>query len=513
MRSKNLLYGGIIFCILIFSVILGISTAAEDKRKILYIPLDDRPINYQNVVALSGLTDFNLLSPSTEQLNSHENLTSWVNHKSSESQAALLALDKLVYGGLVESRKHQIEKHELIKRINNIKNIKSTKTPVYAFISVMRAPVMNTPYTMPDYYAKHGIRIYKYGELKDKINCGKATPEEIKKFDEIATTIPQELNDFIDRREKNHQVTKEALKLVKEGYIDYLLISKDDISVYGFARMETEQLEKLVEEYGIEHKVIFFPGTDECGMTLLAAMANKHNNYTPKIFVDYSQPSGSSLIPRYEDMALDKNIDRHIKAVGGLITQDLKNADLVLAVHNQAPTEENIDSKQFVSRIQNYIQADIPVTIADVKYPNSSDGVFLEELNNAFDLSSLAGYSGWNTAGNSIGATLGQGILYTYYRGQEMKDLPNNQSRILAYRLIEDWGYQAIVRPVVKKKIPTDQLYKFTDEELEKQITQELEQQLNNFARVHLKEDFGNVRVTDTKLPWHRLFDIEFVVK
>ena len=51
----------------------------------------------------------------------------------------------------------------------------------------------------------------------------------------------------------------------------------------------------------------------------------------------------------------------------------------------------------------------------------------------------LTAYSGWNTADNSIGFALSQGIL-----SKRMK--PADRERLLKTRLLDDWIYQANVR-------------------------------------------------------------------
>lgn len=546
---------------------------------ILYVPLDNRPVNYKEVIALSQVAGLNLVYPGTGELGSRASLTRWFKKNATRAEAMILSLDQLVYGGLVESRKHNYTGHELTARLASVKNHLPGGAPVYAFISVMRAPVVNTPYTMPDYYAIQGVQIYKYGELLDKIHRGEATTAEVAKFNEIAAAIPEELADFTARRDINHRVAREALRLVQQGYIDYLVVSKDDTTPYGFSSMETKMLQELARELGIEEKVVFFSGTDECGMLLLAAMAGRLGQHSPRVFVDYSQPREAGTVPRYEGVPLSENIARHIAAAGGCLATDLSDSDLVLAVHNGAPEQQgktgpdttpaaggervtlnpgtappggdslaagvrsgtvaasgmettagevsssnevhqqkknagpDRQTVEFINRIQSYLRAGKPVAIADVKTPNGGDPAFLRQLNQTVDLARLAGYSGWNTAGNSIGAALAQGVLYSGSRDRQTPQFRDKHRAVLLARLVKDWGYQAEVRPAVKKKVPRDQQAMFTDPGLEGQITKEIEQQLNIFAVNNLAEDFGDVTVTGTHLPWHRLFDIDFQVE
>jgi len=473
---------------------------------VLYIPLDDRPVNYNNALALGDLAELNLACPSQAQLADNNKLNNWLTEKAPRNRAAVVSLDMLLYGGLVESRKHDLDMNELTNRVNAVKDIKNKDNPVYAFISVMRAPRANTPHTMPDYYAKYGVQIYKYGELLDKKGLGIIKPAEMQKLSELTKAIPGEyLKDFTDRRDKNYQATVQVLKLVQQGAIDRLIISKDDTAPYGFTRMEAERLAKLVQEYKITDKVQFLTGTDECSQVLLAAMANKLDGRAPRVYMDYAYPSLAGNIPLYEDVPLQQNVTLHIKAIGATLVTQPDGADLILAVNN-GPGKAETPSKarqDFIERIKSYTAKEIPVTIADVNYPNMADAAFLETLNKNYDLSQLAGYSGWNTAGNSVGIALSQGLISTGHSGQRS---------IILKSLIEDWGYQAVVRPVVKEKVPVEQQTLITDRKLEQQTTVEITKKLNDFALRNLREDFGKVEVTKVNLPWHRLFDIDFEV-
>lgn len=523
---------------------------------VLYIPLDDRPVNYKNALELGQAAGFSLSCPSPEQLTTNAKLNNWLAEKTPQHEAAVVSVDMLLYGGLVESRKHNLEPDELSSRVNAIKSIKNNDNTVYAFVSVMRAPTANTPHTMPDYYARHGAQIFKYGALLDKSRLGTIEPAEAEKLSELTKAIPAEfLKDFTSRRDKNYQATEQVLELVRQGYIDRLLISKDDTSPHGFTRMEAEKLGKLVRQYNIADKVLFLTGTDECGQVLLAAMANspgvgkvsggangssgndasngasgdgsasdinsRLGGGAPRVYVDYACPSLAGNIPLYEDVPLRQNVALHIEAAGAAPAQLPGEADIVLALnngsgngeaHSEAADGPAAERRQFIDRIKSYTAQGIPVTIADVNYPNMADAGFMNTLNKQYDLSQLAGYSGWNTAGNSVGLALSQGTIAAGHAASDNPGAAQTKQSIILKSLLEDWGYQATVRPVIKEKVPAAQHTLITDPELERRITAEIEKMLNDFAEHNLREDFGNVNANKVNLPWHRLFDIDFDV-
>ncbi|TYO93260.1 DUF4127 family protein [Desulfallas thermosapovorans] len=503
------------------------NNTADPGTNVLYIPLDNRPVNYQNALELARLAGFNPVFPTQEQLAGNGELNTWLTGQIPHYGAAVLSLDMLLYGGLVDSRKHNLTMDEIAKRVNLIKSIKKDDHLVYAFISIMRAPMANTPHTMPDYYNTYGAKIFKYGQLMDKDRLGIIEPAEAKRLSELTSEIPGEyLKDFTARRDKNYQATVQVLKLVQQGYIDRLVISKDDTAPYGFTRMEAERLTRLVQRYNIAGKVEFLAGTDECGQLLLAAMANKLGagvgDRALRVYVDYACRELAGDIPLYEDVPLQENILLHIKAIGAELTALPGKADLVLAVHNgpgsgepqqQDAYEVTEARQQFIERIKNYNARGTSVAIADVNRPNMADAGFMQTLNTHYDLSQLAGYSGWNTAGNSVGLALSQGIIATGHTGAGDPGFAEKQRDIILKCLLEDWGYQAITRPVIREKVPVEQQTLMTDPQLEQQTTAEIARMLNDFADRNLREDFGNVEVTEVNLPWHRLFDIDFEVQ
>ncbi len=506
----------VLFPLAILFIYTSLTGRADDNKKILYMPLDDRPVNYSQITSFYNFPGIELVYPAPGELGAPGELARWLEKSAAETKAAVISIDMLVYGGLVASRQHHGDE-ALFARLETLKKA-GINQPVYAFVSVMRTPAENTPLTMPDYYEKYGALIHKYGVLRDKIESGLAEPGDIQKLQKLRELIPQEhLKDFISRREINHRVTMRALDLVQQGYIDFLIICKDDTAPYGFTRIEAGKLESKVRALGIEDKVLFLTGTDECGALLLAAATCEINRYRPGVYVDYAYPDGASMIYPYEDVPLSENIARHIEAAGASLTLDAGESDLVLAVNN-LPPKENTGAEAgqgyvgLAQRIKKYMEEGKPVAVADIKHPNGGDPAFLEALNPRVNLSTLAGYAGWNTAGNSIGLALAQGLNYNALAANNNREFLKKHRELLLTRLIEDWGYQAVVRPGMKTVVPADQWVLFTNRGLENKVTSQIEARLNDFASSNLAEDFGPVKITNVTLPWHRVFDVQFEI-
>ena len=95
------------------SFFLCASPAALAKT-ILYVPQDDRPVDYEYTVSTAEAAGYQVLTPPAQYLSgmnfhgSPDKLMAWVNANAGKADAMVLSIDSLVYGGLVDSRKHNL---------------------------------------------------------------------------------------------------------------------------------------------------------------------------------------------------------------------------------------------------------------------------------------------------------------------------------------------------------------------------------------------------------------------
>ena len=116
------------------------------------------------------------------------------------------------------------------------------------------------------------------------------------------------------------------------------------------------------------------------------------------------------------------SIAHQIIVLGAKETSNKEKADLILAVNTpfngvfqDSTSNENAPygseaNKKFAKELSALTKVH-PVALADISYANGSDNGFMLELENRNLLPSFAAYSGWNTADNSIGFALAQGVL------------------------------------------------------------------------------------------------------
>ena len=505
---------GAVVCSLLFT---GTSVFAYGKT-ILYVPQDDRPVDYAYTVKTAKEAGYTVLTPPRQYLSgsnfhgSPEQLMDWVETHAPEADAMVLSVDSLVYGGLVDSRKHNFDTDTLMNRLRNVEALhaKYGHVPIYAFSTVMRSPWTGGKGVEPDYYLKFGNDIYELAALQNKADTEVLTPEERSRWFAVMRRVPLEyLQDWYKRRQKNMAVNYRLIDDAKKGIFTYFSLGHDDNSAHTQSALEAKYLEMRGKDVP---KTVFgsFPGADQLGLLLITRANNDFNNYHPKVTVIYPLGGGEKTVPSYDGQAIGKTIAEHIEAVGGEVTNTSK-PDLLLAVNTPLTTKttesasfENfpimLDStREFLGHIETAVAAGIPVSIVDMAFSNGSDNTLVYGLYKDNMMYRLAAYNGWNTASNSVGYGLSQGILARYMSADAHKNM-------LTTNYLDNWAYQANIRNYLyrmQQKIANGQLRRYYPTETgELQGLAKLE--LQRYAKAYLNVNPKTVEVT---LPWNRLFE------
>ncbi len=98
----------------VFTMMLCSGSAALAKT-ILYVPQDNRPVDFAYTVNTAQDAGYTIITPPQKYLSSSnfkgspEQLLQWVDAHAGEADAMVLSVDSLVYGGLVDSRKHNLD--------------------------------------------------------------------------------------------------------------------------------------------------------------------------------------------------------------------------------------------------------------------------------------------------------------------------------------------------------------------------------------------------------------------
>ena len=158
-----------------------------------------------------------------------------------------------------------------------------------------------------------------------------------------------------------------------------------------------------------------------------------------------------------------------------------------------------------MTAIAHLITQNKPVAIADVAFANGGETELIQMLDDNGVWDDVVAYGGWNTSCNTLGTAIATGIL-----SLGSHNLQGIQAGKI-YRLLEDWGYQSIVRSkIIDTYLPTisASYYDFGDQE--NKICHTAKQQLLQCWENTFRHSFSGVslQIADLSFPWHRMFEI-----
>ncbi len=455
--------------------------------KLLLLPLDDRPVTFVYPQMVAQAAGIETVAPPRKLLGSLSQpadpvkLMEWLEQAgASKPDALILALDSLLYGGLIPSRRSPITLLEVLKRIDALKAWykRSEKKPAISCqASIMRISDNYDNSEEKEYWAKYGREIYAWSQEMHKLT--KNREGDRTQLRTLEMRVPPDIRqDYMDTRFRNFQALKKCLELVRDKQFERMTLSLDDSGEFGLNLVEKQLLEKSAKEMNITDSVSVYAGADE----VLCALIARHLTAKagpPKVALVYSNDTMGEIFSRYEGQTIARTIESHLSACGAQVTGTYNtataatamDADFALLVHLPdsrqgdhvllpgLPNLTNIESEKSVENSIRFMEScNIPVCIADVAYANGSDPQLMEKLLSKPDLlKKLWGYGGWNTTGNATGSAISLAIAHWYGKKNNANvELP--LKRCLFVRLADDWGYQTQVRPKLQGALPGNEL-------------------------------------------------------
>lgn len=528
--------------VLIFFSSFAMISAEEMKQEqatLLLVPLDDRPANVYFPAKVGASAGIKVISPPKEitgkftQPGDGEEISKWLFENGDQADGFVISTSMLAYGGLVASRTGVKSLEEATKDIQVIKELKKLypEKPVYVFDTIQRLAVT----AISDEYLKYYSQISEWAILYDKVvNLGMPEKE---RLDELESIIPRSvLEDYKKARARNHTVNNLMIDWVNEGYIDHLILAQDDAAPYGLHRAERELLLEKVHQLDVEDQVAVFPGADEVGVVLVARFVNQLYKTSPAFFVEYGGVHGNDWIAPFEDTTFDYNVQKHIVSAGGRIVDNEDDADihLLLNTPSESGTTRAEDITFLVTRTNELISNGKQVAIGDVLLVNKADEAFVTELAETVDLTKILSYSGWNTAGNALGITVGHAAVRTAFLEQESgfgvplyEQAAEHHYEFLLHRFAKDQGYKNVVHPAARVYIGQigasewdlgnkyDLVNSFVKEKLtaetEKwyQYFDEKEVYIGSRGNKDIYKTISTLENVHVNLPWPRIFEAE----
>lgn len=487
-------------------------------KTILLVPQDDRPVSLSYTVDTAEKAGYTVLTPPTYMLSGSDyqgapdRVWSWVQENMNRADAAVISTDTLIYGGLVDSRKHNESIDILTARENRIRTLHQNfpNVPIYAFGTIMRTPYASSSGVEPYYYANYGPTIYRISALQDKMDLKTITPDESAELLSLKLSVPSEyLQDWFKRRTKNTIINKRLIADAQNHTFTYFCLGFDDSSKNSQSAMETRYLADDAKK--ISNKIYgSFPGADQLALLLIARYHVDANKMNPTFSVIYPLGRAEDTVPSYESQPIGQTIAQHITAVGGTIAKSGR-PDILLAVNTPlASTGESgqfsnfgmlkQSTLDFMNQVKSAHDKGIPISMVDVYFANGSDNTLMKLMKKEDLLYSVAAYNGWNTASNTIGFSIAQAILAPSMTDAAHKDM-------LTVQYLDNWAYQANVRKNLYRlqEILKDDPSKAPSPAVKEEMIAEIQ----DFA----KREIGlNPATVSADFPWGRLFEIEALV-
>ena len=497
----------------------------KDIKKVVYLPLDERPCNYSFVGFLSEEKNrYSLVRPNLDIMGDYKKpadynkIKEFLIKECDSADYLVIAIDTLLYGGIIPSRLHFLSEETLKERLDVIKQIKlkNPKIIIYAFSLVMRCPCYTDSSEEPDYYGICGLEIFEYGQNEHKFKDGKISEVEYQKEKARLAIVKPYLDDYLSRRACNLNLLMDALNLVGKE-IDEFLILQDDSNPCGYTAMDQAKVRALIIEKNL--KVDVYPGADEGGMSLLSRVITHIENYSPKIYPIYPKEECKKVIPLFEDREVYKSISAQIKSAGGVQCNSEEEADILLFCNLPLDKVNNIDKlggkgyddrdlTAFLSRMKKAVIEGKGVALADIAYCNGGDVEFAKMVSAEIGLLKLWGYAGWNTSSNTLGTVICQAILRYFYGNT------TEHRRFTAERVFEDLGYCAYVRKQIWDNEVTQMGYSYTDTKVQVgAVSRRVEELLNWFMENNFSEITSLYKIKKCYMPWRRMFEIGLIIE
>lgn len=536
---------------------------SENTKKIAYLPLDDRPNNYECMVYMAQSLDYELIMPSLDdfstrldgqpgtQTGDRAAIYDWlVSCENDGCDRYIIFVDQLVSGGLCASRSGDINgtvtlsdgsvvtETELLDMTLTMLS-EDENNRVWLLDSVMRlAPTIGyNGYTAEDY-----SEIREYFSLpRLKLSASELSLENVVAAygtDENgnAISVPEgytaaEIAEFTKARERKLLLSDELLRLVSDDDgIFTVLYGIDDSSVSNCAQTnEIAYIESLLRD-GDE----LLSGVDDMGFKALCSMYLEEVGWQGSCAeVKYFGGAENENACQFDYRPLKLLISEHMEYFG---LTEKSGAELKICVLTKpADADKGTD---YCDELIDYLNACLddgkPVILLDGSNAAYGD-YFRTRLAEDTELGKLIAYAGLLDLANLTGTGLSHGVArYAYLKYGEGTELSEyGHMCTLADVLIRDICYRDDVRPLLASYVKdelggdpnnlyangtdpdtvNDELKRLMDERVPKLIENLETSNFISSLSPYSERGWGGVEMSGLRLPWYRTFEITFELK
>jgi hypothetical protein len=438
--------------------------------RILYVPLDNRPVNTTNVVKQGEASGFEIVMPTayiggkpldpTNDFGNPDSIVSWIDSQIGGSfDGFILSTDMIAFGGLIPSRELVYSDTEASSevsaaksRLDVIDRIQSAYPgkPIYLLDTVMR--LASTSYVSgldQDSYSNFrrmmGEPRREYTNHGD-IKSGYAHMPGSGSYQSANYGLSgTDVLAYYRKRGVKFDINWYTMEKVRANSDTFVVYGVDDANRDGVQINEINWLKGRINAwlggYQGQHsgRAMIMPDADGLGMALLGKMATKHYGIFTDIYVSYFGTHGSQITNAYEYLTIDENIDLHIKLMGARRATSRSAAQVDLLVQTTVGYHNSLVSQMN----SNYVDG-LPSAVIGIV----NDKALAEAVLSSSNGPRLLSFSTWNTAGNRMGIALGHANgRYNYVRATAGSVAATEaQSELLAKEFIIDFGYIQEVR-------------------------------------------------------------------
>ncbi len=536
---------------------------AENTKKIAYLPLDDRPNNYECMVYMAQSLDYELIMPSLDafstrldgqpgtQMGDRAVIYDWL--ASCENDGCdryIIFVDQLVSGGLCASRSGDINgsvtltdgtvvtETELLEMTLSLLS-EDENNRVWLLDSVMRlAPTIGyNGYTAEDY-----SEIREYFSLpRPRLSENELSLENVIAaygLDESNDPIPtpegytdSEIESFTKARERKLMLSNELMQLVaNDTKVFTVLYGIDDSSVSNCAQTnEIAYIESLLRD-GDE----LLSGVDDMGFKALCSMYLEEISWQGSTAeVKYFGGAEAENACQFDYRPLSELVSRHMDYFG---LTEKQGAELKICVltkpKDESKAEEYCD--ELIDYLNDCLKNGSPVILMDGSNTAYGD-YFRTRLTEDTELGKLIAYAGLLDLANLTGTALSHGVArYAYLKHGEGTELSEyGHMCTIADVLIRDICYRDDVRPLLASYVKdelggdpnnlyatktdpdtvNDELKRLMDERVPKLIESLESSNFISSLSPYSERGWGGVEISDLHLPWYRTFEITFELK
>ena len=492
-------------------------TAMPPPARVLLIPPDTRPQTLDQPMQLAAMTGAVMRVPPAGALpefhtpGNTELLRDWLLSQTGQADLLIVCLETLCLGGMIPARRVSDPLETALERLAVLAEIKRREPDlqIYAFGVIVRVAHDNDPHEEKPYYGQWGRELRAYSAAFDRhVRHGDT---EAGALDAARAALPPEiLADWLGTRERNHALHLAALELLAAGVLTHLCLTLDDTTPYGLAAHDRRMLEARADDLGVWPQLDLYPGADEVPCTLLArALAPQQ----ACVWVRYSGLGGAGAELIYEDRPAGELVRAHLRAAGCVLADSPAGADFVLAVNtpgtrqaNRQPDFATVDTPHrhlpaFVDALHADLEAGRTVSLADIAYPNGAERR-LWTLLQGLPLARLAGFSAWNTAGNTLGSAIAFGKLAPLVGNRAA------HAEALFARMVDDVLYQTYVRGQVRERLVNPSPYDLGDQRAaaEAHLRELITPRIHALWQRHFVSSGLRLKVGRAGLAWPRLF-------